>query len=197
MTNRVEDILNAIQNHKAIAYLIAGLVVIGALAILVINVTDAGLRIYGIFGEKPNAQAKNEAPPDEKPCGFDINDPDLINVRIYDLKNDIGTTLEIGACPEEPCFIINYEGINMMANPPEAEISIGGHLGGLHLADGTIFVTIILKKGKGLKVFGQYFDLIFEIQDDHVDFIRAWGAIKKGTGETKSSMHFIRYECGD
>ncbi len=131
--------------------------------------------VFGAVIDKGNAT--NDA---NRPRWIDLDDPDLINIRTYDLLTEVGATISIGDCPEHFCFLIQYHEMDYNMEPPHVFVSIGGKFGGFDMPSVHGFgIGIPVRKGCGFSLLAPGYRLIFEIIDDRLGAIRAWGAIMK------------------
>ena len=115
----------------------------------------------------------------EKPSRFDINDPKLINMRKYDLRKDIGSKINIGSCPVPPCLSVTYIGQKPNTDPPKISCLLSNEdVSGVK-------VTFQLRTGCGFTVQTNNVDFEFEIQEDRIHSLSAFGAVLHGSYEKK------------
>ena len=202
--SRVERYLDWIMKHKVVA----GFVVFGLIVIALANFTEAIERIIHfseyILPSKASVPYQAIDTTDDGvsketdtyfPRRIDVNDPAVINVRMYDLRKEAGSSIDIGACPAEPCFRVLYEKMDIDSDPPKVFLHVAGEWEGYDVPrfQGVV-LSVPVRRGCGFTLLSPNYNLVFEIQDDRVESIRAWAAILKGT-HSGSGLHIKEMSC--
>ena len=107
------------------------------------------------------------------------NDPALLLLRPYELRKAKGSSVSIGRCPVEPCFLLEFEGIREDDNEPFAEFVVIGFAG----VGGPMSLGIGLNKGCGCTILSSTYDLSIEVVDESFAGLRLIAAVYKGTGQ--------------
>jgi hypothetical protein len=148
---------------------------VSAISILAVGLCLIG---YYVWPQLP-VQAKSSEL--RTPQSFSLTDPHLILVRKYQIPKDVGAKVSVGNCPSEPCLFLSLDALNMTQTPPNVHFTIGGTFGGVY--GPRMNVSTALKEGCGFTFYSGYYNLVFEIINDHATTLEAWAAIFPGTLE--------------
>ncbi len=126
---------------------------------------------------------------DTAPHSIDLNDPRLKLLRSYDLRKEVGATLDVGSCPKGPCFRLLVDRVNLTADPPYVHVVVSGFWAGNEFFNGGGLGTKVpLLRGCYFTLATRDLDLRFEVEQDTVASLRAWAAIFQGSYDGEGSL---------
>jgi len=95
--------------------------------------------------------------------------------RSFDLRKEIGATIELGQCLDQPCYRIEVVGLNSESTPPTVELQLDGKgFTGLPNFSGKFVFRpkLSLVAGKRMLVQAQGIEFLFAIEDDRMSSLR-------------------------
>ncbi len=197
--NKVDSFFERLKNNK-ITYII---IIAGIIIISVATFTESLTKIANAIGgilqnnevETIAIDSMQSGKDDVRPLGFNINDPNIKLLKILNLRKETGASISIGNCPDKPCFVIGFRGLDLAADPPIAIMAVGEHPDIVQTPSSkSMRIDVCLKRNSGFKLRTPNYDLIFEIRDSDINSLTAWVAIFEGT-QSDGSMTFDGYGC--
>lgn len=163
------------SNHPVVSILIViALIIISADAFTgsIFGLVDRWNRIWGTQIEvvsRPEVVIR-----DYIPKSFDTNDPRLLGIYRFQLRKQVGESVQVGRCPNEECLTIMIKSIDILHDPPSVMFSIGMVSGGSRFdaASGLGF-ALALRKGCFEVIRTSINDFYIELVDDRVEHITA------------------------
>jgi hypothetical protein len=119
------------------------------------------------------------------PTKFALSDQNIALVAPFDLRKGAGQTATLGDFPNKPSVRVRIMSIDLLDSVPKASISVGVNLEGVFASERGIGFNVALVRGRGFRMQGQPYDVVFEITDDKVSTISGWLAVTKGTGDSE------------
>jgi hypothetical protein len=163
------------------------LVVIVCLVFLAVVSVLAGIVfIYDLLQRESESETVVDTRPtvandDYVPQSFDVKDHRLLGIHRFQLRTQVGESVQLGKCPDEACLTLKIRSVDIMHEPAQVAFSMGLVSGGSRFDVGGVGFSMFLRKGCFRIVRTSVSDFYIELVDDRVEHITAVVGFFPGT----------------